>query len=76
MFDDFGGHPVRGADHGGTFGFLVGQFGAEAKIGDFYVAAGVEEDVIGFDIAVDDILGVKVGEALACLPKELWCVSL
>ena len=67
MFDDFRGHPVRRADHGGAFGFLVGEFGAEAEISDLHVAAGVEEDVVGFNVAVDDVLGVKMGKAFACL---------
>lgn len=60
LLDDFGGHPVGSADHGGAFGALLGEFGAEAEVGDFDVAAGGEEDVVGFDVTVDDVLGVQV----------------
>ena len=76
LLDDFGRHPVRGADHGGAFGALFGEFGAEAEISDFDVAAGGEEDVIGFDVAVNDVLGVQMDEAFACLWGLLACVSV
>lgn len=33
LLDDFRGHPVRCANHGRSLGFLVGEFGAEAKVG-------------------------------------------
>lgn len=33
LLDHFGGHPVWCADHGSALGFLVGQFGAESKVG-------------------------------------------
>lgn len=32
LLDDFGRHPVGGADHGCAFGFCFGEFGAEAKV--------------------------------------------
>ena len=32
LLDNLGGHPVRCANHGGALGFLVSEFGAEAKI--------------------------------------------
>ena len=70
MLDDFGGHPVGGADHGGAFVALLGEFGAEAEVGDFDGAAGGEEDVVGFDVAVDDVLLVQVNEAFACLETK------
>lgn len=35
LLDDFGSHPVRGADHGGTLALGFGEFGAEAKVGCF-----------------------------------------
>jgi hypothetical protein len=34
---------------------------------DFDATLAVEEDVVGFDVAVDDALIVKMAEALACL---------
>jgi hypothetical protein len=58
LLDDFGCHPVGRADHGGAFGALLGEFGTEAEVGDFDGAAGGEEDIVGFDIAVDDVLAV------------------
>ena len=33
LLDDFGGHPVGGADHGGALVALLGQLGAETKVG-------------------------------------------
>ena len=33
LFDDLGGHPVGCAHHGGTLGFLIGEFGAETEVG-------------------------------------------
>ena len=67
LLDDFGGHPVGRADHGGAFGFLLGEFGAEAEVGDFDGAGGGEEDIVGFDVSVDDVLVVQVFETFACL---------
>ena len=70
LFDDFGGHPVGCADHGRAFGALLGEFGAEAEVGDFDGAARGEEDVVGFDVAVDNVLAVEVNEAFACLDSK------
>ena len=67
LLDDLRRHPVGRADHGGTFVALFGEFGAEAEIGDFDRAAAAEEHVVGFDVAVDDVLGVEVDETFACL---------
>ncbi len=33
LLDDFGCHPVRGADHSGALAFGFGEFGAEAEVG-------------------------------------------
>lgn len=46
---------------------MFGEFGAEAEVGDFDRAAAAEEDVVGFDVAVDDVLAVEVDEAFAGL---------
>jgi len=67
LLDDFGRHPIGRADHGGALVALLGELGAEAEVGDFDIAAGGEEDVVGFDVAVDDVLGVEVDEAFAGL---------
>jgi len=46
---------------------LLGEFGAEAEVGDFDRAGRGEQDIVGFDVAVDDVLLVEVVEAFACL---------
>lgn len=33
LLDHFGSHPIGCADHGGAFGFRLGEFGAEAEVG-------------------------------------------
>lgn len=70
LLDDFRCHPVGSSDHGCALGFRFGELGAEAEVGDFDVAAGVEEDVVGFDVAVDDVLLVEVVEAEAGLDES------
>lgn len=67
LFHDLGRHPVGGADHCGALVALLGQLGAEAEVGDFDGAARREQHVVGFDVAVDDVLAVQVDEALAGL---------
>lgn len=39
LLDDFGCHPVRRTDHGGTLRALLGELGAETEISDLNVAA-------------------------------------
>jgi len=51
---------------------LLRELGAEAEIGDLDGAAGGEEDVVGFDVAVDNVLVVEVDEAFAGLRGEFW----
>lgn len=67
LLDDFRRHPVGCSDHSCALGFRFGELGAEAEVGDFDVAAGVEENVVGFDIAVDNVLLVEVVKAEAGL---------
>ena len=62
----FGGHVVEGSEEGTDFGsggggveVGVGGFG-EAEVEDFGLAGVGDEDVGGFQIAVDDALGVGV----------------
>lgn len=67
MLDDFGRHPVGRADHGGAFRLLLRELGAEAKVGYFDGPGRGEQDVVGFDVAVDYVLLVQVVETFACL---------
>jgi hypothetical protein len=50
---------------------LVGQLGGEAKVGDLDTAVGVEENVVGLDVTMDDALAVGMTEALAGLHVTL-----
>lgn len=76
LLDDLGRHPVGRTDHGGALGALLGELGAEAEVCDLDVAAGGEEDVVGLDVSVDDVLGVQVHETLACLEIVLAWASV
>lgn len=69
LLDDFGSHPVRRTDHGCALGFGFSEFGTEAEVGDFDVAARVKKDVVGFDVTMDDVLLVQVVQAAAGLIK-------
>ena len=82
LLDDFGGHPVGCADHGGALAFGFGELGAETEIGcgadvsqgtrvasplvlgvgltNFDMSASIQEDVVTFDIAVDDVLVMQM----------------
>lgn len=68
--DDFGCHPVRGADHGGAFHLGLVDLGAEAEVGELDMTVEVEEDVVGFDVAVDDALGVEELKAMEGLAAD------
>ena len=70
-----GGHVVRGAaDHGGGLAHLFDGLG-EAEVHDLHAAAQGEEEVRGLDVAVDDALAVRVGEALGHLDPEARAVG-
>ena len=81
MLDDFGGHPEDGALEGGAVDVAAvlggleegGGFDAfgDAEVGDFDVAFVVDEDVGAFDVAVDDVAAVEVGEPGEDLPDEV-----
>lgn len=51
-------YPVGGANHRGPFPFLIAELGTEPKVTDLDMPLGIEEDVIGFDVTVDDILAM------------------
>ena len=71
LLDDLGRHPVGGADHCGAFGLLLGELCAEAKVCDFDGAERGEENVVGFDVAVDNVLEVQVFKAFARLCGDI-----
>lgn len=55
--DDFWGEVIRGTTQSpGDVGDMFG----EAKVGDLDVTQGVEEDIFGFEITVDDVTFVEV----------------
>lgn len=49
----------------------------ESKVGELEVALAVDEEVLGFEIAMQDAVGVQVVDALDELPGEClnWLVS-
>ena len=67
-----GGHVLRGAaDHPGR-GELVRaiQHPRDAEVGEVDALVLVEQDVLGLHVAVDDALGVGVGEGIRGRPSE------
>ena len=55
-------HVARGAAHLVRRGYVVGAAEGQPKIDETYVADGVEEEVLGLDVAVEDLLRVQVRE--------------
>jgi hypothetical protein len=45
----------------------------ETKVGDLEVALAIDEEVVGFEVAVHDAAGVQVGETEDELPGEALC---
>lgn len=54
------GQVVEGAAHG--LAAVVGGVDAPAKVGDLELAVDADEDVLGLDVAVDDVLAVQVAQ--------------
>lgn len=56
----------------------------EAEVGDFDVEGVIKEDVVGFDVAVDDAGGVEIGQGVgglegdfhACGPRKYGGLEL
>lgn len=46
LLDNFGSHPVRCTNHGGTLAALLGQLGAETKVGDLDIASRTKQDIV------------------------------
>jgi hypothetical protein len=46
---------------------MVGEFGAEAQIGDLGASVGFSQDAIGLGVKMNDALAAKMTEALAGL---------
>lgn len=56
---------------------LIGHFFGKAEIDNFNVSLGGDEDIFGFEVAVDDVLGVEVFEGEDYLSgvelgNEIW----
>lgn len=49
---------------------VVGELGGESEVRDLDVVAGVEEDVLRLDVAVDDVGGVQVAQGAYHLVEE------
>ena len=67
-------HVLRRADHhplGGQLrrGRIVGRLG-DPEVGHEHVSGGIEQDVVGLDIAVDDALAMGVREGVRNLPRN------
>lgn len=58
-----GAHVGDGADRGVAGIHGLSKNAADAEVGDLDTAAGVDEEIRGFDVAVDDALAVEIGEA-------------
>jgi hypothetical protein len=69
--DLLGGHVEGGAEDGAGHGHGVGDELGDAEVGDLQAPVRGDEEVGGFDVAVDDALGVGVVEAFGSLAEEL-----
>ncbi len=68
--DHFRRHPIRRAHHRRPLVLLGGNLRAEAKIGELYVAFHAEEDVVGFNIPMDDVALVEEVQGLQDLATD------
>ena len=66
-----GGHVVRRAHDGAGGGHLGGAEAGEAEVHDLHLPARLDVDVPRLQVAVDDLLGVGVGEPVADLLHEV-----
>ena len=76
--DALRGHVVAGADEGAGVA-LGAELARHAKVAELHVAVAAQEDVARLDVAVDDLLGVEVRQAvehaLGDLPQDLLAGS-
>jgi hypothetical protein len=75
-----GAHVLRGAEHLAGPGQLHGvEAAGDAEVEDFNDggdADGLDEDVVGLEVAVEDAVLVRLAEALGDLPRELQALEL
>ena len=69
----FGGHIGRGATASQVFG-AGGEDGGDAKVREQSFAPGVEEDIVGFEVAMDDVLLVGMVECFTDMSEDGECV--
>ena len=50
--------------------FLLGEEGAQAKVCKFHVTLCIKEDVVNFEVSVQDIVSVHMAQALRHLVKS------
>lgn len=65
------GHPAHGADLGGARLDLLGELARVPKVGQLDVALNVHEQVVAFDVSVDDVALVQVGEGLCAFAEDV-----
>src|SRR5262249_22532149 len=65
------GHVIGRAHHGPGGGHLGGAEAGEAEVHDLDLAARLDVEVAGLEVPVDDLLGVRVGEAVAGLLHDV-----
>ena len=65
-----GGHVVRGAEHAAVGGqAVVAQRAGDPEVGDLGQALGVQQDVLGLDVAVHDLVRVRATERAGDLDR-------
>jgi len=57
--DDFGCHPVGRADHRLALVTVGRQLRAESEVSELHLAVHTEQNVVGLDVTVDDILPTR-----------------
>ena len=65
------GHPAHGADLRGASLDLLSELTSVAKVSQLYVALNVHQQVVAFDVSVDDVALVEVCEGLCAFSENV-----